>query len=558
MAGWKLKDRYTAEFAEAFSGADDLTLQLLFERGIKSTEERDSYFNPDYNKHLHDPFLMKDMDKACDRIIAAIHADQRIFIFGDYDADGICGSVILAEFFEKIKFNNFEIYNPDRNTEGHGLGRKSLKEIIDKKPNLVITIDNGITSYEEVEELNKHKIDTIITDHHIVPEKIPPAYAVVDVKQANDEYPFKELCGTTVGFKLVQALISRGDWELISGWEKWLLDLVAIATIADMMPLTDENRALVHWGFEVLKKTKRLGLLEIFRTSKIDQKNITTEDISFYIAPRLNAASRMEHASLGVSLLRTNVKSEAAFLVGRLEQANVDRRKFVDEVLDIALAKFKGVEPPPIIFIGDKSWKPGTLGIVASRLVEEFRRPAFIWAKAEAENIKGSCRSDGSVNLVELMRLVDEDLFIDFGGHPMAGGFTLNGDVQDEFERQLLTHYGKAPKPEKEELLLDTELTLEDIDWNTYALIERFEPFGQGNPKPLFLFKNLEVKNVRSFGNGGAHLEFSFLKPDNKFVSAIGFWTKNHDDPVKIGDRIDLAAPQLLNHLLKLQKMQFL
>ncbi len=531
---WELKEQVS----------EDIEEQLLYCYGI-DPEKKEDFFNPDYEKDLHDPFGMLNMEKAALRIISAIKNNEKILVYGDYDADGICGAVIFYDFFKKINFSNFEIYIPNRHKDGYGLTLESIGEFKNKGVELIVTVDCGITDVEEIEEAAKKGMDTLVIDHHLQQEKLPPALAVVDPKQEKDEYPFKMLCGTAVAFKTINAIVERGDFNIVEGWTKWLLDLVCIATIADMMPLTDENRALVFYGLQVLRKTKRPGLLALFKKLKIKQKNIKEDDVAFFIAPRINTAGRMGQAGMSFELLSTGNPEEARWTVDRLDRKNDERRelvgRIVDEVDKIIVA---GTKDSKLLCFGNKNWEPGVLGIAANRVLENYNKPVILWGKGDGKYFKGSARSNGSINLVELMKFLNGDFFLDYGGHAMSAGFTATGEKIKDMEKAFKGALSKAgPKKVEDVIFADKEAELGEINWKFMNTVEKFEPFGMDHSKPVFLIKNLEVFNVKMFGNGGIHLQLDFERDNKKIVSAIAFFMKNEGTfEVKKGDKIDLLA----------------
>ncbi|MFA4890335.1 MAG: single-stranded-DNA-specific exonuclease RecJ [Candidatus Paceibacterota bacterium] len=536
--------------------SDDLVRQILFYRGVKEEKEIEKFLNPDYEKGQYDPFLMKDMDKAVERILRAVKNNEKVVIYGDYDADGVCSSAIFHEFFKKIGFNNFHIHIPDRHMDGYGLNSSAIDEFKNLKVNLVITLDCGISDYEEVEELNKAGIDTVITDHHLTPEKLPNAHAVVDSKQKDDSYPFKFLCGAGVAFKTIQALIKKGDFNITFGWERWLLDLVCLATIADMVPLVDENRVLAGFGLKVLRKTQRAGLKSFYRRLSFNSANLNEDDISFMLVPRLNVSGRMDHANASFELLVTESAEEADWITGKMEMMTAERKSIVEDITKEINEKIKQAGgAPEIIVAGNMDWNTGVLGMTASRVVEKYNRPVFLWGKGGAKEIKGSARSDGSISVVDLMNAVAEGVLIEAGGHAMAGGFSVSDGKIGDLEKEILAAFAKIPKQatDGETLHIDKELKIEDVNEETYAAIEKLSPFGKDNPKSVFLFSDLEIFNVRKFGNGGIHLQLDFKKTDGGVVSAISFFSNgnNHrrqasvEQPtpgVGAGQRIDLVA----------------
>lgn len=548
---WVVKKNLSGQF-EGDSQIPDFLKNILANRNIKTLEETEKFFNPNYEKGIYGPFLILNMRGAAERVISALKNKEKIVIFGDYDADGICGAAIFRSFLKKINYENFEIYIPDRNKEEHGLSAKLIEEFADKKIDLIITIDCGITEYEEVKMANEKGIDTVITDHHIPPEKLPPARAVIDLYQKNETYPFKDLCGAAIPFKLISAILKIDSFGIKEGWEKWLLDLVAIATIADMVPLLDENRTLVYYGLNVLVKTRRLGLKLLCQNLNLNPKKIVSDDVAFLIAPRLNAASRMDHAATSFYLLITELKSEADWLVKKLENVNNERKKATEEIVKEIKNIYKdGENLSDFIVDGSEEWRPGSLSLAVTRVVEEYDKPACLWGKATEENIKGSCRSNGRIDLVELLNNVEKNIFYDFGGHPMAAGFTVKKEKIKILENALREAFLRTPKKEIEEniLMIDGEFFLDDVNWENYGWLEKLEPFGMANPKPIFLFKNLKIKSIRTFGNGGLHLELSFKKSGGETIKAIGFFmssslrlSENRNNGLKPGDIIDLCA----------------
>lgn len=527
--------------------SDDLEKQLLFYRGIKTEEDAEKFFNSDYERDLRDPFEFSQMEKIVGRIAKAVESDEKIVIFGDYDADGICSCVVFHDFFKKIGFENFQVYIPDRNKEGYGLNFKAIDEFIKQKINLIVTVDCGITDYQEIKKANREGIDVIITDHHLIPPEPPPALAILDPKIEQEDYPFKDFCGAGLAFKVVSALVKNEAFKIIPGWEKWLLDVVAIATVADMFSLTDESRIFVSCGLKVLKKTRRPGLLSLFKKLQIDKLNITEDDIGFLIAPCINVASRFDHATISYSLLTTDSHEEAESLSQKLIEINNERKKITDEMFRKIDAELSQIDVlPEVIVLGDESWQLGILPVLANKVLEKYNRPVLLWGRGGSDiEIKGSCRSNGRINLVELLREIGDKIFAEFGGHAVAAGFTAKeGKIKDlnkevEQAHQKISHYEIEPSA----LWLDADLNLENIDWNLVSLLDRFRPFGTGNPKPIFFLSNLEVENSRAFGNGGIHLEISFKKHSGEIMRAIGFFMQQKlDFAIEKGAKVDLAA----------------
>lgn len=549
MKKWILREQIPEEANKKMENQPELIRPILFYRGIENFESAENFLNPDYEKHLRDPFLMLDMEKAVDRILQAITSNEKIIIYSDYDADGVCAAAVFHDFFKKIGFENFHVHIPDRNLDGYGLVMSAIDEFAAQKAGLIITLDCGITDFEEIEKANENGIDVIIIDHHLVLDKVPKAFAIIDSKQENDSYPFKYLCGAGAAFKTVQAIIRKNvkepkvNFVIGPGWEKWLLDVVALATVADMAPLTDENRVLVYYGLKVMRRSKRPGLIALFRRLGLSAPNITEDDIAFSIAPRINIAGRMEHANYGFNLLVTQSVQEANWISGHLEMLNLDRRSQVDQIFKKVDIEIEKAGIPDIIVSGDKNWNPGVLGLAANRIMENYGKPVFLWGKGESKEIKGSCRSDGSINLVEFMQQFPKGIFLDFGGHAMAGGFSVHEGNSDTLKLNISRVFARVSKNkvENEILYIDKEIKIDDINEKFYSQIEKMQPFGIDNFKPVFMISNFEIHNAKKFGNGGIHLQLDFKQSDGKIISAIGFFYKNGIGNLKSGMKIDMV-----------------
>ena len=501
--------------------------------------------SPKYDTDVYDSFLLKDMDKAVKRILTAIEQKEKILIFGDYDADGVPATALLSTVFNWIGDVDYSIYIPDRHNEAFGLSTQAIKKFSEQGVKLLITVDCGITDEEEVKLANDLGIDVIITDHHIAPEVLPPALAVVDPKRLDCNYPYKNLCGTGVAYKLAQAILKQGKFENINeGREKWLLDLVAVATVSDMVPITGENKVLAHYGLLVLQKTRRPGILALCKAMKLDVRFITEDDIGFSLGPRINSASRMSHASEAYELLMSEDPTKADAIATILESRNVERRSSVDVILKQAedLLGLPEDFKDAVLVVGREDFSLGVLGLTASRLVEKYHKPVFVWGVNGVGEVKGSCRSDGSINMVELMKAVEPNFFNDFGGHVMAGGFSLPLGKESELSERLNKAFVDAEKASVErEIVYDGELSLDEVANETYNFIRQFGPFGIDNEKPLFLFKDALVNEVKMFGNGGLHLELKFKNTAGKAIPAIGFFF-NKDLTFAPGDEVSFLA----------------
>ena len=529
---------------------DTILDHLLNARGV-SADEKQAFLNPDYDKHVHDPFLMAGMETAVERINKAMENNEKIVIYGDFDADGIPASVVLHDFFKKVAYHNFVNYIPHRHKEGFGFHLHVIEGLaeenkvdVNHKGMLVITVDCGITDVPTVKRATELGIDVIITDHHLPDKELPPAVAVVDPKRLDCDYPDKMLCGAGVAYKLVQALIfydrlHGNKFDIKEGWEKWLLDMVGIATLSDMVPLVNENRVFAKFGLMVLRKTQRLGLVKLFRALKVSQKDLVEEDITFLITPRINAASRMADPRDAFLLLSTTDSLEAESMVKHLNSINDERKVVVAKMskeIHKVIRELK-LDDDEILVVGNPDWSPTLLGLVSTTLVKDYGVPVFLWGRSEGV-IKGSCRSDGVCNVVDIMRNIQEkhpQLFLNAGGHSFAGGYSINEEFIHEFRDRIKESYntlsrvgagtaevGTEAGTESESnesrvrpdkiisYLADAILQPEQVTWNTWNDVEKLMPYGEGNSKPLFVFKDVKIDSIKMFGKQKEHLEISF------------------------------------------------
>lgn len=524
----------------------DLADRLLKNRGIVLDEDRSIFLNPTYA--THDPFLMKDMDRALVRFYTAIKQNEHIVVYSDYDADGIPGAVILSDLFKKIGYTNISNYIPDRHSDGYGLSVSAIDEAKEKNASLIITIDLGITGVQEVIRAKELGIDVIITDHHLPHDIVPPAYAILNPKQKECEYPYKELCGAGVIFKFVQGFIQKygTEFSIPIGFEKWSLDMVALATLSDMVPLTGENRIFAKFGLTVFQKTRRKGLLSLLRKLKINPRYLTEDDIAFMVTPRLNAASRMDNPRIAFDILSTDSDDEALEKVTQLEKINTNRKTMVATIMKDVYKRIS--TDKHILVIGNPLWRPGILGLVATKITETYKKPAFVWGGNDDPLIlKGSCRSDGSVHLVSLMERSGRVLS-SFGGHVLAGGFSLTRESIHLLEEVLNEEYELLVKEDtagkKEKIIThDGVLSFSDLHKETKELFSVLAPFGIGNPKPLFVFENIIPISIRMFGKTKEHLEIVCVE-NYKEMRAIGFFTDraSFKKDLKEGEAFTLIA----------------
>lgn len=510
--------------------------KLLQGRGI-TEGNRDEFLNPDYSK-LHDPLLMPGMAKARDRVIEAINKSEHIFVFSDYDADGIPGAVVLADLFKRAKYDNVSFYIPHRHDEGFGLSTEAIDEALNRGARLLITIDCGVADIKEAEYAKKKGLDVIITDHHEPKDELPSAYAVVNPRLPGSKYPFKDLCGAGVAFKLVQGILAKERFGIKEGMEKWSLDMVAIATLSDLVPLLGENRILARFGLEVLRRSPRPGIQALAAKLGMDQRFINEDDIAFMITPRINAASRMGKPEDAFKLLATTDMKEAQELALHLEKINNERKTLVATIVKDAKKHLKQRgDLPGVIVIGNPEWRPAILGLVANSLVEEYMRPAFVWGRDGDGVLKGSCRSYNGYNLHDLMNLVPE-CFVEYGGHAGAGGFSLTLESLTTLEEKLSKALESLKMTEKS-VDGSIEITTDEVCEDLWKVLSQLAPFGAGNPKPIFKISS-EVKDVRQFGKSQDHLEV-LLNPN---IKAISFFSTpdSYSAALSPGSCVDMHA----------------
>jgi|GEM_PF-89157 len=533
-----------------------LLSRILFHRGITDAISAQKFLAPNYDRDTHDPFLLKDAEKAADRIIKAIKSNQqegvvgyasydgeKIAIYSDYDADGIPGAAMFHDFFKRIGFKNFIIYIPHRHNEGFGVNSDAIDELAEKNVKLIVTLDCGITDVEPMKRAKKLGIDVIITDHHEPPvgqdgkPSLPLAFAIIDHKQLDCTYPDKNLCGSGVAYKLIQAILQKDRLGLPDNHEKWLLDLVGMATLSDMVPLVGENRVFAHYGMMVLRKSPRKGLKTLLAKLRISQPNLCEDDIVFMITPRINAASRMGVPMDAFDLLVAETDESALLSADHLDHINNERKGVVASLVKEIKKTVRdrhGIEVPSVIVLGNPDWRPSLLGLAANSCAQEFDRPVFLWGRDGDNLIKGSCRSEGKTSVVELMRALPVGVLSQFGGHKHSGGFAVSNEEIHYFEQKMVEAMDKirdaqisasdksGEGTEAESDLIDAELSLNEISMQLFESINQLAPFGMGNPKPIFLFKNVKPSSVRKFGKGSEHIEFIFNLTQSGTGSSVG------------------------------------
>lgn len=494
---------------------------ILKRRGITEPADQKAFLHPDYFEFKHDPFLFPDMKQAVTRVKKALKQQQKVTIYGDYDIDGMTATVILWESLKKFGLN-VETYTPDRFTEGYGLNIEAIEKLAADGTKLVITVDNGTLSVKEIARAKELGIDVIVTDHHNPSDILPDAVAVLNPKRSDSQYPFNDLAGCGVAFKLVQACQAEFD-GLPEGQEKWLLDLVALGTVCDIVGLVDENRANVYWGLEVLKKTRRVGLRALLLKAGVDLNKVTAETLGFVLGPRLNAAGRLETAEMALELLKTEDNFRAVELAEDLDQLNRERRKVQEDIFMQAVAQVDTNDPVAIV-AGD-DWHEGVIGIVASKVVEKFERPAFVMSRG-VEFSKASGRSFGEFSMAKVIHHTSS-LLEKGGGHLAAGGLTIKTNRIEEWRVEVQAFYKTLKLKDQKNFLYpkpDVELAnFSDINIELVDDLAQLEPFGNSNPRPVFEFKSVLIMNRRVLGRDNNHVKYTFADNEGRKFSALAF-----------------------------------
>jgi single-stranded-DNA-specific exonuclease len=517
----------------------DLILKLLYTRGITDYTKVLKYFRPSLEK-LYDPFLLKDCEKASVRIIEAINSGEKIMIIGDYDVDGTCGVSMFYLFLKKLDVEA-EIYIPDRISEGYGISFQAIDEAVEKNISLIVSIDCGITAVDKVEYAKEKGIDFIICDHHQPPEEIPHAYAVLDPLRKDCTYPFKYLCGAGVAFKLAQAVsIKLGKADLPNAF----IDLVAIATASDIVPITDENRVIVKEGFAMLNKAPRASIKILIETSGLKPGSLSTSNIVFTLAPRINAVGRLGDAKRAVELLTCEDDEKVKEFAYILNSENINRRELDKTITDDAykicdesMERTKGYS----LVIHNEEWHPGVIGIVAARLVERYNLPSIVLTTVNGV-AKGSARSINAFNIYEALKKCESSL-IQYGGHYHAAGLEMQIDKIDEFRKRFnevavseLTEEQLIP-----EIICDAEINFGELTDSFIKIIAFFEPFGPGNMTPVFITKDLQVIGEIKYARANTHIFKLRCSESNKIFEAVFFNSAEYRDKIRTGAFCDIC-----------------
>lgn len=524
LKNWNILEKASKEFTSEFSQYNPVILQLLFNRKIDTKDKIDNFYNSSYSD-LHDPLLFKDMDKALERIGQAMDNGERVGIYGDYDADGVTSSMVLTDLFKKVLGLSGQLYIPDRAREGYGLNKSAIDWLIKKGIKLIVTCDCGVANKEEIDYAISKGIDVIVFDHHHLSEEFSDDYIIVNTKQESDKYPYDDLSAVGVVFKLAQAVFKsdlikktttefKDNKNLREEFERNLLDLVAVGTIADCSPLTGENRILVQEGLKALSKTKRQGFVTLAKSAKVELPKVDSFGVGFYLAPRINSAGRLDHANAAYKLLATESYGIAKLLSYQLELSNRKRQRITEKIFreikkDLDTSR-------KVLLAHKKDWPLGVLGIVASKLCEEYFKPTLVLTEGK-EEASGSARSIPSFNVIEAINECS-DVLLEFGGHKGAAGCSLKNENIDKFSDKINKIADK--KLNDEDLIpkidIEAEIDLKSIDWELYNELEKLKPFGAGNEKPLFMATNVQVMSFDRMGKRGDHLKLMLCDQTGK------------------------------------------
>lgn len=526
--------KQAAEIAYEY-GYDAMAVLLLAARGVTEPEDIAEFL--DNEAELADPFEIKDMDKAVERIRTAIENEEKIAVYGDYDADGVTATALLYLYLESVGAD-VTYYIPSRMNEGYGLHTDAIDTLSENNVKLIITVDNGINSIDEAAYIKSKNIDLVITDHHQPGNNLPDAVAVVNPHRADDTSIFKELAGVGVAFKLASALEDGDSDSILSDFA----DIVAIGTIADIVPLKNENRILAVRGIEAINHSDRAGIIALKKVVGYEDRDFTSTNVAFTIAPRINAAGRIEEATTALRLLLTDDMQEAEKLAEKLDGFNVMRQETESGIVDEAVAQIESDESikyARVIVVDGMGWHAGVIGIVASKLVDRYGKPVMVIARDGSGEAKGSCRSIEGFSLFDALSNASEHL-VRFGGHTLAAGFTVADDRIAAF-REKINEYAASMGAFYPVMNLDCKLNPQSIDVSFVDSISCLEPFGAENPQPVFGIYNAVLKSVRSIGAQGKHMRLTFEKKNQQY-QAVYFGMSAEEFPYEAGDRLDFAV----------------
>ena len=535
---YEIDEKKLKEFMQKYN-LNELLARVLLNKGITEKENIDLFMNPTRND-FHNPFLMPDMEIAVDRILKAIDNNEKIIIYGDYDADGITSITVLKSFLEERGLE-VDSYIPNRLDEGYGLNKEAIKKVFDDGHRLMITVDCGISGIAEVDYANSLGMEVLITDHHEPAQTLPNALAVVDAKRKDNEYPFNQLAGVGVVFKLIQAISIKLNLEE-KEYLKYL-DIVCIGTISDIVPLVDENRVIAKLGLMLVNQTRNIGLKALLEV--VGFKSIDSGTISFGVAPRINACGRMGHEQIALDLFLAKDYETAKKLAIKLNEYNTERQSIEKRIFDEAKEKIENEENyNACIIVGGEGWHHGIIGIVASKVTDMYFKPSILIC-FENNIGKGSGRSIPGFDLHEALMNCSAELE-KFGGHAMAVGVTVAKDKFNEFKTKLEEYAKKCDIDKIVPIInIDSEVQLKNIDIDSVKSLKMLEPFGEANKTPLFLFKNLKINSIRALSEG-KHLKLT-LKEDNFMIDAIGFNMGELSEKYLLDDKVDVVGSLEIN-----------
>ncbi|MBI4256672.1 single-stranded-DNA-specific exonuclease RecJ [Candidatus Uhrbacteria bacterium] len=552
MKRWVVQEPVSHDIQRQFPEFDGIILQLLWNRGLRTQEDMDIFLGPDWSRDTYTPELFMNMKQAVSRVFQALEKKEVITIHGDYDADGICGTAVLVttlrELCRTLSFDERKVtsYIPHREKEGYGVSIETIEHLhAHEQTKLMITVDCGISNKPAIDRGQKLGIDTIVCDHHTMPAELPTSAILIHPLVPGETFPNKQLCGTGVAFKLASALIHearlRGA-EFPEGHEKWLLDLVAIATVTDVMPLAGENRVLEKYGLLVLNKTRRRGIQKLLDVAGSTLGQLDTVSIGFQIGPRLNAAGRMTHANEALNLLIEEDDLGATTLALRLHELNIERQKASQLMYEQAKRQVGEAVGESLIVAYQDGWGAGLVGLVAGKLVNEYGRPVLVVGK-DGEKFVGSGRSIEGFDVTKALHHASE--YLDkFGGHPQACGFSVTGEERFHKAIAMMKAYASAElKPENLEprLQIDAEILLGDIGWELFDTLQAFQPFGTGNPLPVFVSRGVRVASCSAVGKEGGHLKLRLQSQTGKLVEGIGFGFGDWAEKLSLGQSVDVV-----------------
>lgn len=529
--------------------------QILQARGLSDATTREAFCSPAYEAFCHDAFLLPDMEPAVSRLKQAQKSGELVYIYGDYDIDGLTATTLLLDAFANFGIKR-EAFIPNRFVDGYGLGKSAITELAKRGAKLVVTVDCGSLSHAEIDLANSLGMEVIVTDHHNVAENMPAAVATINPKRPDHKYPFIDLAGVGVAFKLVQAMQTQMD-GLPKGQEKWLLDLVALGTVCDVVQLKDENRANVFWGLQVLAKTRRPGIRALAEVAGLDMNKLNARSLGFVIGPHLNAAGRLETAQLSLDLLTTQDPLEGAEIAYKLHDMNLARRTEQDRIAKMALAQAAEFRDDPVLVLSHPTWSHGIIGIVAAKVLENQLKPTFVLQEIGEES-KGSARSYGDFSAVDAIRASDKWL-IKGGGHKLAAGVTLKTQniphfrksVNDFYKAQKLTNQLQHFEPS-----VDASVDkIAELNPDLMKFLKKLEPFGHGNPEPIFHLTNATIRARKVLGKEATHLKLEVGDAHGGIWNLIGFSMAQkyaHD----VGEVVDIWFKMIENEWRGVVKLE--